>query len=472
MKRKNLSNRGKAYTALGKVENGVVSTHEYISKDPEGSHGSGNVKADEAAEALSLASSTNLENVLLGGQSELFASQHNGEIRVCGELIAVNSGLAVGRGEVVTEAADNLLDLSLGGVIVKGLLSHADHELAGSALSGVLEEGFAGVAKLDVLADLVGVHLVGEIVDDLVTVLADKLLALVSKDASGTDGSVDLGHGVGGASEKGGAGVSDGVAAVGAETERLATKHNVVHLELPVALLGHGDVEEVTRDLGGVDATEDKLRAGGLRGVAVQVERENGVLNKTLVHHVVPYGGHVVHRDGVVGKAHDTVELGGNESDAGLLGHLSEDLVLHSEAAYSDGVLGEETLRGARAVLNGEGGSVGNVCGALVVVVLVVEVTSDLEPRALLGGHPEVGGSSVGHNSELLLGRADADLNVVLSISEAGHGYVGGTKLEVAYSPRPLGGGGSPREGDVKETHARGNKKSHKGYGEDSLHVE
>jgi hypothetical protein len=59
------------------------------------------------------------------------------------------------------------------------------------------------------------------------------------------------------------------------------------------------------------------------------------------------------------------------------LGGLTEELVLDLDVTDLDGVLGDVTLDGTRAVLDGKVGAVLLVCRRAAVVVLVVEVASN-----------------------------------------------------------------------------------------------
>lgn len=65
----------------------------------------------------------------------------------------------------------------------------------------------------------------------------------------------------------------------------------------------------------------------------VQVEGEDVLLHLLLAHDVVKDRSHAVHRDAWVGHAEDSVELGGDEDHAGLLGGFCEKLLLHSNVS-------------------------------------------------------------------------------------------------------------------------------------------
>lgn len=65
----------------------VVDTHEDITKNPEGSNLRGHVEAQESTDALGLTLSANLEDVLLGGEGELFTGELEGDGGHMGDLL-------------------------------------------------------------------------------------------------------------------------------------------------------------------------------------------------------------------------------------------------------------------------------------------------------------------------------------------------------------------------------------------------
>jgi hypothetical protein len=81
--------------------------------------------------------------------------------------------------------------------------------------------------------------------------------------------------------------------------------------------------------------------------------------------------------------------LAESEGKAGLLGGLSEDLILDGQVTDGEGVLGNKALEGAGSIADGELGSVGLVRRRRSRVVLGVQEASNR--RALAGRNPEVG---------------------------------------------------------------------------------
>lgn len=131
---------------------------------------------------------------------------------------------------------------------------------------------------------------------------------------------------------------------------------------------------------------------------------------------VVEDGGDVVDGDGLESHTEDTVELGGNKGDTGLGGGLSKGLVEDVEASNGEDVGGEESLHGTASVLDGEGRSVDGVGGRGGRVVLVVTLAGDVALGASRRGDPEVGGSSVEDDEEILAGGSEGDGSVVLGL--------------------------------------------------------
>jgi hypothetical protein len=103
-------------------------------------------------------------------------------------------------------------------------------------------------AKVDGLANSVGLKSLKEVLDDLRRVLLDEHLALGNEDASGAEDLVDLLDGIRRTREERSSGVGDGHAtARAAPVVRLATELVVSDLELPVTLLGDRGVAEGAR---------------------------------------------------------------------------------------------------------------------------------------------------------------------------------------------------------------------------------
>jgi hypothetical protein len=163
-----------------------------------------------------------------------------------------------------------------------------------------------------------------------------------------------------------------------------------------------------------VDATEGRHRLLLLVGVT-EVEGEHGLVQKTLVKHVVEGRDDAVDTDSVVAKTHDAVEPAEGEGETGLGGSLGEVLVLHLEVTNLEDVLGDEAAKRAGAVADLEVGAVLLVCRRRRRVILGVEVAGD---RVALGRrNPEVGAAGVEDDLEGLGRSSERDLGEVYSLS-------------------------------------------------------
>merc|ERR1712012_932566 len=88
----------------------------------------------------------------------------------------------------------------------------------------------------------------------------------------GTDGLVDGLDVAGGAGDQAGAGVHDGLAAVGACHALVAVDRDTVHVDLPVGGLAQGNVVHLTSVQVLVRSAQNELSTVGIIGVPVKVE--------------------------------------------------------------------------------------------------------------------------------------------------------------------------------------------------------
>lgn len=222
----------------------------------------------------------------------------------------------------------------------------------------------------------------------------------------------------GGKGNEGSAGVEDGTGVV--QRSRLVTEGDLIEVDLPVGLAAEGNLGQLASVVVLVDTTEQGLALSTLVVGVAEVEAEDGLVEKTLVNHAVERRNNAVDGDGVIAKTHDTVETAKGEGKTGLRGRLSEQLVLDLEVADLNGVLADVALKAARAVPDGEVGTVLLVGGRLAVVVLGVEVAGN--GAAVTAGNPQVGATGVQNDLELLRRSADGDLREVLSVEEVADG--------------------------------------------------
>jgi hypothetical protein len=134
-----------------------------------------------------------------------------------------------------------------------------------------------------------------------------------------------------------------------------------IKVNLPVGLAPQRKLDHLAGVVALVDATEGSLGLLLLVGVA-EVEGEHGLVQKTLVEHVVERRDDALDTDGVVAKTHDTVEPAEGERKTGLRGGLGEVLMLHLEVANLEDILGDEAAERAGAVTDLEVGPVLLVC--------------------------------------------------------------------------------------------------------------
>eukprot|EP00128_Syssomonas_multiformis_P002353 Colp12_sorted_trinity150504_noHs@6275 len=321
------------------------------------------------------------------------------------------------RSDLLVVVGEGEADSLVGGVEDGVVLAHEDvaEDPEGAGGLGDVHADHAQQAQVAVGQQVVvrGQHVVlavdqeGE-VGQAVVVARDHVLAL--DDLLGAELGGDGLHHLGGRGEDGGARVHDGLGAGGVAG---AVDGQAVEGDLPVGGGQERHPGDVSGVVGGVGAAEHQLSAV-LGGVA-EVERELGVVHEALGNQVVEGSGHVVHGEHAEGHAEDAVELaelvGGAQADG--VGHLSELLVLHHEAAEVQVVDGLIAGHGAGAVGDVEGGAVGGVGGGLGGVVLGVAAATGV---AVGGGNPQVSGAGVEDHVELLTGGAEGDLAIVLGV--------------------------------------------------------
>eukprot|EP00128_Syssomonas_multiformis_P008464 Colp12_sorted_trinity150504_noHs@24914 len=418
---------GETNTGIAVVEGGVVRAHEDITKNVEGAVGRGDIQANEARDALADTAGLNLEDILLRGEGELLAGKHEVDVGEGGQLVAVEDSLTLGAGEEVAELLKLALNVLHSTGRLKLLIEQLHSELAQRAGSTV----HASSAELNTLADGLGNDLVHETADKLGSVLLDEGVALSSEDANSANLLVDgLSNGRWSGNERG-TGISNGVALAVAETHRLASDLNVIHVKLPVSLVGDGEPGELALVVFRVGTAEHKLTTSSASALTVKPEREDRLINEFLLNHVVENRLGTIDRNGGEGETENTVELAGNESNSRLLGSFGKFLTFDLDAGDSHSVRAHEALHRTTAILNGEGSAVSNVGRGLRAVVLLVQVTRNLSKLALGRGDPEVAAASIEHNLEWLWGGTNGNLAVVLSILVIVDGDRSRARLEV-----------------------------------------
>lgn len=118
----------------------------------------------------------------------------------------------------------------------------------------------------------------------------------------GTDVTVDDLSEVRGESDEGRSSVDSSTSVF--QFESLISELDLFKLNLPVSLATNGDIVNVSSVVSLVDSTEYSFT---LFWVGTEPEGENGVVEKTLVDHVVERRNDVLDRDSVVSETEDTV---------------------------------------------------------------------------------------------------------------------------------------------------------------------
>jgi hypothetical protein len=136
-----------------------------------------------------------------------------------------------------------------------------------------------------------------------------------------------------------------------------------IKVDLPVSLATKGDPDHLAGIVALVNATKSGLGLVALGVGIAQVEGENGLIQEFLVEHVVEGRNDLVDRNRIEAQTQDAIETAKGESKTGLAGGLGEVLLLDLQVSDLHDVLGHETREAARAILNGELGSVGLVSG-------------------------------------------------------------------------------------------------------------
>lgn len=212
-----------------------------------------------------------------------------------------------------------------------------------------------------------------------------------------------------GQSDERSASVQNGTSVI--QLSNVVTQRNGVEVNLPVGLTAEGDGGQLALVVVLVNTTKGSHRAVAILVGIAKVESKHGLINLLLVHHVVERRDYLVDGDGVIAQTQDTVELTEDEGKAGLLGCLSEVLVLNLDVTNLDGVLRHETTQATRSVSDGEFGAVLLVGRRRRGLVLVVKETGD--GAALRRRHPQVGATRVQNDLELLGRSTDFNLREI-----------------------------------------------------------
>lgn len=233
---------------------------------------------------------------------------------------------------------------------------------------------------------------------------------LVGAELGGTDGISKLGDISGGTSDQRGTGVDNGHRDLG---DLGSVDSHGSEVSGPVGLGSDRHPRKLTLKVILVDATNNELTV--LVGLLGQVEREDGVIDRSLLDHVLEDSLGAINGDGRESKTENTVELADEEgkSQTGSVSDLSELLLRDVDISNRDGVARPETRDRARTILDGELGSVLGKGGRL--GGLVTGVHTARQP-ASVSGNPKVGRTSVIDDVEGLRRRSNGDRAIVLGV--------------------------------------------------------
>jgi hypothetical protein len=219
------------------------------------------------------------------------------------------------------------------------------------------------------------------------------------------------------------------------QLQSLFTKRDSLELYLPVPLPPQRDVLELALVRILVDPSKDGLTAILFR--VTHPEREDGLIQQSLIDHVVERRRNLVDRDGIIGQSQNPIEFPKGERQTGLLGGLSEQLVLDNKVRDYECVLADETLDATGSILDSKLGPVLLVGGRSIRVVLGVELqdTHTRQPipstqpfpsihqthetgnrSACLSRNPQIRTTRIQDHLERLRGRSEGDRGVVLEV--------------------------------------------------------
>ncbi len=134
----------KAKTLVAVVKLGVEGAQERIAKNPERTDLRREIETNESGETSGLTELAKLHNVLLGAHDELLTRDSDDQIRQGGDDRAVDSGLAVGTGQVVADSLECFENGLISGVVgeqVLGVGQHGGAERAVGASGAQIDRG-------------------------------------------------------------------------------------------------------------------------------------------------------------------------------------------------------------------------------------------------------------------------------------------------------------------------------------------
>ena len=136
------------------------------------------------------------------------------------------------------------------------------------------------------------------------------------------------------------------------------TEGDGIEVNLPVGLAAERDPGHFPGIVALVNATEGSHGIIALLVGITQIEGEDRLIQQALVKHVVEGRDDFVDGDGVIAQSQNTVKATKGESKARFARCLSKVLILDLQVANLHDILRDKTAEAARAISDGELGSV------------------------------------------------------------------------------------------------------------------
>ena len=146
-------------------------------------------------------------------------------------------------------------------------------------------------------------------------------------------------------------GIEDSASVV--ELSGVLAKGDGIEVDLPVSLASEREFDHLAGVSTGINTTEGDHRLGLLVGIA-KIKCEDGLVEKSLVDHVVEWRRNVVDGNGVVSHTKNAIKSAEGESKTRLARGLTKQLVLDLKVSNLEDIFGDETSHFARAISDTE----------------------------------------------------------------------------------------------------------------------
>lgn len=143
----------------------------------------------------------------------------------------------------------------------------------------------------------------------------------------------------------------------------VVTKSNGIEINLPVRLSAERNLGQFTGVVVLVNSAEGGLGVVAFLVRVSQVEGEDGLVQKSLLQHVIERRNNLVDGDGVVAQSENTVKPAKGKSKTRLIGGLSKVLLHNLQITNLECVLRHKPAELAGSVLDGKLGAIRLVGG-------------------------------------------------------------------------------------------------------------